>query len=356
VLWHRSLPGATYSPCASLGKDGEVYVSCVNYSALAFSGNGDMLWGFNTSRDNVAAVESSFPVVATDGTIYAPSVNGLLYALRPDGAVKWTFGGDGERTAWRNGVSLMGNGDLVFTHVSPGTSLIYGGGTNLTRLTAQGQVVWSRYSPISQSILVSALPSGYIAYDPPGTSFQFLDGNGTLAWEIIGMSSARYSRFGEGMAVASDGTIIAVSGQDIFAVAKGRPTELVQAGAQWQGTDVKINWQPNLNDGGSAISAYQIYRLPPGQSLVWHASESDMAMYLVGVVDGNSTSFIDRGAPNDDSTYLVAAKNSYGMGQLNQFYVEGSWDNGFSATMIALVIGVAVILVLILVLKRYYAD
>ncbi len=51
---------------------------------------GDVKWYFVTSMDPLSGVPGS-PAIADDGTIYAGSLNGIFYAINPDGTLKWSF-------------------------------------------------------------------------------------------------------------------------------------------------------------------------------------------------------------------------------------------------------------------------
>ena len=60
-----------------------------NFDSLAPQANGSIRWRFEVDGDYMAFR----PTIGPDGTIYFQDDNGHLYALRPDGSVKWIFQG-----------------------------------------------------------------------------------------------------------------------------------------------------------------------------------------------------------------------------------------------------------------------
>ena len=82
--------GVDASP--AIGADGTIYVGTIDTSDLLYAvtdgGQGvvSQKWAFKAGDD----VESS-PAIGSDGTIYVGSDDDNLYALNPDGTLKWTF-------------------------------------------------------------------------------------------------------------------------------------------------------------------------------------------------------------------------------------------------------------------------
>jgi outer membrane protein assembly factor BamB len=70
----------------AVGRDGTVYVGGEDYLLYAIKPDGSLRWTFNTG----GRVRSS-PAVAVDGTIYFGSLDGRLYAVRPDGTERWNI-------------------------------------------------------------------------------------------------------------------------------------------------------------------------------------------------------------------------------------------------------------------------
>ena len=73
-----------------------VGIACLCAASAVTAESGDVLWKFD-----LANVSGAFVTVGNDGTIYTVDQD-RLWALAPDGAVKWTFedagGADPDRT------------------------------------------------------------------------------------------------------------------------------------------------------------------------------------------------------------------------------------------------------------------
>jgi outer membrane protein assembly factor BamB len=70
----------------SLAKDGTIYAS-TSEALYAVNPDGILKWEFPLPQNN----KRSFSVVGNDGTIYLGTGAGIIYALSPDGKVKWEF-------------------------------------------------------------------------------------------------------------------------------------------------------------------------------------------------------------------------------------------------------------------------
>ncbi len=115
------------------------------------SANGRVQWRFQADDQYI----QGRPAVGTDGTIYAAGVGGHLYALTPNGGLKWIFRGK---------------------------------------------------NPVSQSVSVGADNTAYFA---GSNSVYAVNPNGTLKWEIVNSNGASVAA---GPNVGPDGNIYAVFG------------------------------------------------------------------------------------------------------------------------------------------------
>ena len=79
--WSRALGG---SGVASPSSAGDVVYAVSGGSLFAFDSLGNELWSYNCGSTG-----SSSPSVAPDGTIYVASTDSNLYAVNPDGTLKW---------------------------------------------------------------------------------------------------------------------------------------------------------------------------------------------------------------------------------------------------------------------------
>jgi outer membrane protein assembly factor BamB len=70
----------------AIGSDGTIYFGSLNDTLYALNPNGSLKWSYSTNGD----IYSS-PAIGPDGTIYFGSYDNYLYALNPDGSLKWRY-------------------------------------------------------------------------------------------------------------------------------------------------------------------------------------------------------------------------------------------------------------------------
>jgi len=126
-----SLAGATAKPdiqsSAAIGPDGTVYLA--NHQGVLFAlqdGSSaaqeraglcpepDIVWSVSLGSGRL----TSSPTVGPDGTIYALSGSGWLYAISPEGRVLWTFEIRTVRRAVALGVTFIDMADSHGPHLS----------------------------------------------------------------------------------------------------------------------------------------------------------------------------------------------------------------------------------------------
>ena len=120
--------------------------------------NGSIKWRFEVDGDYMAFR----PTIGPDGTIYFQDVNGHLYALRPDGSVKWIFQG-----GYPYGPVAVG---------ADNTAYIASGNT-IQAISLAGTLVWQFTDPNSQGVI------GGPAVGPDGKVYAAMDllGLGAIA-------------------------------------------------------------------------------------------------------------------------------------------------------------------------------
>jgi outer membrane protein assembly factor BamB len=70
----------------AIASDGTIYFGSLNDTLYALNPNGTLKWSYSTNGD----IYSS-PAIGSDGTIYFGSYDNYLYALYPDGSLKWRY-------------------------------------------------------------------------------------------------------------------------------------------------------------------------------------------------------------------------------------------------------------------------
>jgi outer membrane protein assembly factor BamB len=141
--------------------DGTV-VSPSHHYLLGWSERSCVVW---RSDEEMGCLTSA--VAAPDGTLYAGSDLGLLYALRPDGSVKW---------------SLEAESEVKTPSVSPdGTIYIRTGDGLLGAVSPEGDLLWSLPGyPDARPVGFGADGTVYVAQ---GTSVTALHPDGTGKWQ-----------------------------------------------------------------------------------------------------------------------------------------------------------------------------
>jgi outer membrane protein assembly factor BamB len=101
-------------------------------------------WGFDISGNSSSIAIVSSPAIAQDGTIYIGSGNGALYAVNPNGTLKWKYETGGALTAspaiGSDGTIYIGSMDRQFYAINPDGTLkwIFPTKTNFTSSAAIG--------------------------------------------------------------------------------------------------------------------------------------------------------------------------------------------------------------------------
>ena len=99
-----------------------IYVGSFDYCLYALNPDGSLRWKYETGD----YIESS-PAIAPDGTIYVGSFDNYLYALNPDGSLKWRYRTDGwvwsSPAVASDGTIYVGSGDSYLHALNPDGSL-----------------------------------------------------------------------------------------------------------------------------------------------------------------------------------------------------------------------------------------
>jgi len=200
LRWDAMITGSILSSVA-MDPNGIIYLGTSSLlednSVYAFFNNGTIKWRFESINQTKTP-----PSIGPDGTIYIGSLDEHLYAINPDGTLKWKA----EYALGYGGIAIGAESTLYFGSVD---NYIYA-----------------------------------------------VNSDGTLKWRVETRSSIISSP-----AIGSDGTIYMGSNDDYFyAINKGSPSPppnlTVSAGDGF----VELKWEPPTDDGGLSITGYKIYR------------------------------------------------------------------------------------------------
>jgi outer membrane protein assembly factor BamB len=193
----------TYEGSApAVAADGTIYAG-LSTSLIAFNPDGSIQWAF-PAGDNVKS-----PLVGSDGTIYAGSSDGMLYAIQPNGVLKWTF----STGSWiqaapaiaEDGTLYIGSSDGFFYAINPdgsrkweyqvgswvipsaaldGGGVIYFGSStgSVYAMNHDGSLRWSYQTGDYVDSSPAILPDGTLLIGSNSTKLYALTPNGALKW------------------------------------------------------------------------------------------------------------------------------------------------------------------------------
>jgi outer membrane protein assembly factor BamB len=253
------------------------------------------------------------PVTAADGTIYATDVSGYLYALTPDGALKWVrsntgghgidVGPDGTVYAGgHNGVwAFAANGDLKW-HYGPFFSYRFGdvevgpdgniyvgsaGDMGMLSLTPEGTLRWN--SPIQPDQAQNDY--GRIAFsDNNGTAQVYYNAfDGTYVYDLNG--NLLFTTYGRNPIIAANGNVylgafvVTQNGTFVCNVNDGTSEPAVTSGNTRYGVTVDlVEHDSNCNETGRfSIPQYAVIR---------PALDNAESALVLGASDGQGESFL----------------------------------------------------------------
>ena len=250
------------APSPAVGADGTIYMGSDDHRLYALNPDGTLKWFYQTG----GAIRSS-PAIGANGTVYIASGDGRLYALYENGTLRWTF-------------------DNVYGYPSPAIGpdgTIFIGERNypyisLFALYENGDLKWSFNTVITlPAIAIDSCPAigpdGTIyftlvdaqktalfwplGYGPVGCLFA-LDENGALKWE-------RWDAGGTSSpAIGADGTIYVGSGNKLIAL---NPDNTIK----WSRVIGRACSSPAIGTDGTIFVGGDatLYALNPDNTLKW---------------------------------------------------------------------------------------
>jgi outer membrane protein assembly factor BamB len=255
MKWTASVNADQSSP--AIGPDGTIYVADATGGAAldAFAPDGTRKWQTHLSGGPELQTLSS-PTIAPDGTIVLGTMNGPIYAVSPDGAIRWSSGADRysspaiaddgsvfamQVSTYSTHVDAFDPKGLEKYHVqglgftegyfnfpalgSDGS--IYVAATGLFAVTANGARRWSQPVESERPPAIGVDGTLYISGNTILEAFHPEDG--TRAWTYTEPSDWA-TNYGGAVAVASDGTIF-VGGNKVRVVsASGKLLRTIDVG------------------------------------------------------------------------------------------------------------------------------
>lgn len=255
VLWEQHLPGPT--PWCSPAIHGDmVYVSTMSEVWRVSRSNGSLAGSCYLT--NSTDYYPNFVSIGSDGTIYVGASNRTLYALAPDLTLKWRFTASG---ALNNAPAIGKDGTLYIG------SMIYFDSNrdmvisnkNIYAITPDGNLKWnvSVDGDVVSTVIVS---NDSRIYASTGGSLQCMDVDGKVVWTATGFFTPSHAISNPvPLAFGVDGAILVPTAQGLCAIGPGLPCPPNNARI-WYGQDRnELAWSYPA-DGGSKITGYKLFR------------------------------------------------------------------------------------------------
>jgi outer membrane protein assembly factor BamB len=163
-----------YKSSPAIGADGTIYIGSIDYKLYAINPNGTLKWAFNTSDRTFI----SSPAIGADGTIYIGCDGGILYAINPDGSLKWSYDGLGDVGG---AITIASDGTIYFGTGDEGTP-----GKRLYSINSDGSLKWYlKFNGYIHSCTIGADGMIYVGSDvctSAGSDIYAISPDGTVKW------------------------------------------------------------------------------------------------------------------------------------------------------------------------------
>lgn len=291
LKWSYDLGPCDSSP--AIGADGTVYVGSWSAQLYAINPDGTLKWSYPTDKE----VYSS-PAIDSDGTIYVGSGNSRLYALYPDGTFRWSSKMDG----WIGSSPAIGTDGTVYIVATCYKGSLYAfsrSGANLWSFNVEGG--WS--SPAVGKDGMIFVGSGYPDYD-----IHAINKNGTLKW-----SFATGNQGNSSPAIGPDGTVY-VGRQDnkLYAIRADGKLEWSFTTGNYVESSPAINLDGTIYVGSDDG---KLYAINPDGTCRW-AFTTGNCVKSSPAIDADGTIYV---GSNDNKFYAINPD-----GKLKWSYTTGS--------------------------------
>jgi outer membrane protein assembly factor BamB len=164
IKWRYKTEGDIYSSPA-ISDDGIIYFTSDDYYLYALNPDGSLKWRYYVGDHD----EFSSPVIGPDGAIYIGTYTSLLYAINPDGTFKWQYG--------------TGSGVLPSPAVGPDSTIYFSSYDGfLYALNSDGSLKWrSEVGDVFRSAV--SIGQDRTIYFNDATHLYALNPDSTLKWQ-----------------------------------------------------------------------------------------------------------------------------------------------------------------------------
>jgi len=168
VKWKTELGNSVYFSSPSIASDGTIYIGTFLGELYAINPNGTVKWMFKTADWDA---QMTTPAIDNNGIVYVGSYDGNLYAVYPNGTEKW---------------SCYLNWGIISSPAIAQNGVIYiGANKDMCAIDPNGTILW-RYTTgdaIKASPAIANNGTIYIV-SHDGCIYAFYPLNGTLKWKL----------------------------------------------------------------------------------------------------------------------------------------------------------------------------
>lgn len=232
-----SIANGPYKPKEVLSTGNTAYIQCDDgylYAYIDRYNHPAPNYDYQLWKYDIGKCISFSPAIGSDGTIYATNSNGNLYAITPEGKLKWKYATNTPAPTSSPAIS------------SDGTIYFASSGVLLHAIDPNGHSLWDFTADSTISSPPSISSDGTIYFGTNGGVFYALNHNGKLIWKYKTNSIINLSP-----AINSDGTIYFASGEYLYAIADpqqiGDPNEESNNGPN--------NWSNNYLNTNKSVNA-----------------------------------------------------------------------------------------------------
>ena len=297
LKWAYETGGDITLNSAAIGADGTVYIGSGYGTLYALKPDGSLKWNFSAG----ASVHS--PAIGTDGMIYFGSSGGNVYALHPDGSLNWTFSTPtfiyASITIGPDGTIYVGAmNDNLYAINPDGTekwririggiheaaaidshgTIYVGGGDSLYSVSAEGSLNWS-YPVRGVLYTAPAIGDDGTIYATSGILYA-LNPDGTLAWSYE-TGSSTYSP-----TVGPDGTVYVAPGSRLCAIEPGGQL-------MWSYSTSERVYTPIIDRHGTVYAGIGKYASPNNRVMAFNADGTVKWSYPLGGIPHCNSPAID---------------------------------------------------------------